>query len=100
MRPASAQSGNRTFRFESLIQPIATKIESAIDECLLSASVTPAQIKRVLLTGGSSQVPLISQTISNKFGAEKIIRPDYFSSIATGLGYVASRITNERNNLS
>lgn len=84
--------------FESLIQPIATKIESAIDECLRSASVTPAQIKQVLLTGGSSQVPLISRIISDKFGAEKIIRPDYFSSIATGLGYVASRITNERKN--
>jgi hypothetical chaperone protein len=77
--------------FENLAGPVAAKIEEAIAESLTLASVKPENISRVLLTGGTSQIPLLSEMVTRIFGAEKIIRPDYFSSVATGLGYVASR---------
>ncbi|HEY0460608.1 MAG TPA: Hsp70 family protein [Pyrinomonadaceae bacterium] len=77
--------------FEGLTSPVAEKIKEAINESLRLASVTPANIKRVLLTGGTSQIPMLSRMVIKIFGEDKIIRPDYFSSVATGLGYVASR---------
>lgn len=77
---------------EEMIAGVVKKIEESVLESLTAASVKPKDIKRVLLTGGSSQVPLINQMAVNIFGEEKILRPDFFSSVATGLGYVASRI--------
>ncbi|HEY8559796.1 MAG TPA: Hsp70 family protein [Pyrinomonadaceae bacterium] len=77
--------------FEDLIDPVAAKIEDAIRESLRAASAKPENIDRVLLTGGTSQIPKLNRMAVEMFGAEKITRPDYFSSVATGLGHVASR---------
>ena len=74
-----------------MIEPVAAKIEEAIYESLRAASVNPGKINRVLLTGGTSQIPMLNEMVIKIFGEDKIIRPDYFSSVATGLGYVASR---------
>ena len=77
--------------FEEVITEIVEKIENSIYDVLSAANVKPPDISRVLLTGGTSQVPLIYKMVVKIFGAEKILRPDYFSSVATGLGYIASR---------
>ncbi len=82
-------------QFEKIIAPTVQNIESLITDCLNAAAAEPFAIKRVILTGGTSQVPLINQAVIKIFGAEKILRPDYFSSVATGLGYAASRL-NEK----
>lgn len=78
--------------FERMIAPTALKIEESIYECLSAAGVEPSGVKRVLLTGGSSQVPLINRSVVKIFGESKITRPDFFASVAAGLGYAASRI--------
>ena len=78
--------------FEEMIAPTAQKIEESIYNCLTAATVKPKDIKRVILTGGTSQVPLLNRSVIKIFGGKKILRPDYFSSVATGLGYVASRL--------
>jgi hypothetical chaperone protein len=90
-RPLDLNEEIALAEFENIIAPVAAKIEDAIDESLALASVKPEAIKRVLLTGGTSQIPMLSRMVANKFGEEKIVRPDYFSSVATGLGYVAAR---------
>lgn len=81
--------------FEDLIAPAAAKIEEAIHDSLTAASVKPENIQRVLLTGGTSQIPMLNRLVIKIFGRDKIIRPDYFSSVATGLGYIASRSSRE-----
>jgi hypothetical chaperone protein len=80
--------------FEEIITSTAQKIEKSIFDTLAAASVKAKDIKRVILTGGTSQVPLLNRSVVKIFGEEKILRPDYFSSVATGLGYVASRLNN------
>ena len=77
--------------FEAIVEPVAARIEAAILESLRAASVKPENINRVLLTGGTSQIPMLNRMVVRLFGENKITRPDYFSSVATGLGYVASR---------
>lgn len=76
--------------FEVIISETVKQIESSILECLKSASIKSADINRVLLTGGSSQVPILNESVINIFGEEKILRPGFFSSVATGLGHIAS----------
>lgn len=78
--------------FERMIAPTVQNIENSIEDSLKNAAAKAADIKRVILTGGTSQVPLINDSVIKIFGAEKILRPDYFSSVATGLGYAASRL--------
>ena len=78
--------------FEEMIASTARKIEESIFNCLATAAINATDIKRVILTGGTSQVPLLNRLVVKIFGEEKILRPDYFSSVATGLGYVASRL--------
>ena len=78
--------------FEETIEAVASAIEAAILECLALASAAPGDIDRVILTGGSSQVPMLDRVVRNIFGDEKIMQPDFFASVATGLGYVASRL--------
>jgi hypothetical chaperone protein len=91
-RPLDLQEKITVTEFEKMISTTAQKTEQAILDCLAAATVKPANIKRVILTGGTSQVPLLNQSVIKIFGEKKILRPDYFSSVATGLGYVASKL--------
>lgn len=79
--------------FEDMIAGVVKKIEESVLDSLTAAAVKPGDVDRVILTGGTSQVPVISQSIIKIFGEEKILRPDFFSSVATGLGHVASRLS-------
>lgn len=78
--------------FEEMIASTVRKIETSVLDALSKASAKSEDVKRVILTGGTSQVPLLNRLVVKMFGEEKIIRPDYFSSVATGLGFVASRL--------
>lgn len=93
-RPLDLNEEITLAEFEEIIAQTAQKIESSIFNCLNAATVKPKNIQRVILTGGSSQVPLLNRLVVKIFGEEKILRSDYFSSIATGLGHVASRLNN------
>ena len=91
-RPLDLQENITVTEFEKMISALARKTEQAILECLATAATKPADIGRVILTGGTSQVPLLNRTVMKIFGGEKILRPDYFGSVATGLGYIAARL--------
>lgn len=75
--------------FESMISETVGKITSSILDTLRAAEVKPAQIDRVLLTGGSAQIPFIRNRVEEIFG-QKIFQQEAFSSVASGLGCVAS----------
>lgn len=91
-RPLDLREDLTVKQFEQAIAQVAENIERSIEDCLTAASVTAKNINRVVLTGGTSQVPLLNRSVVKIFGAEKIYRPDYFSSVATGIGYAASRL--------
>lgn len=93
-RPLDLDEPITVAEFERMIAPTIRTIEKSVLDCLTSASVAPNDIKRVILTGGTSQVPMLNRSMIKIFGAEKILRPDYFSSVATGLGYAASRLND------
>lgn len=71
--------------FESWIAADLSRIASTAMDALAAANVSPAEITRVFLTGGSSLVPAVRETFARTFGAEKLVGGDEFSSVAQGL---------------
>ncbi|CAN5496981.1 Hsp70 family protein [soil metagenome] len=78
--------------FEGISVAIFEQIRVAILDTLNAASVRPDQIDRVLLTGGTSQIPFIQQIVGEIFAKDKIRQPGFFSSVASGLGRLAGQM--------
>lgn len=76
--------------FESWIAADLSRIASTADNALTAANVSPGEITRVFLTGGSALVPAVRETFARKFGAEKLVGGDEFSSVAQGLALMGS----------
>ncbi|HVF18274.1 MAG TPA: Hsp70 family protein, partial [Steroidobacteraceae bacterium] len=71
--------------FESWIAEDLAKIESTANDAIRVAGVSPHEITRVFMTGGSALVPAVRELFAKKFGAEKLVGGDEFSSVAQGL---------------
>ena len=76
--------------FEQMSIDLVDKIRSSADGVISRSGVRPSDIDLVLLTGGSSFIPLVRQVFVDKFGGEKIQHIDAFESVALGLGLHAS----------
>lgn len=77
--------------FEAMANDKFEQVRICIDTTLSRAKVTPEEIDTVLLTGGSSFIPKIQKLFSDKFGTQKLVPMDAFTSVAYGLGISASR---------
>lgn len=71
--------------FEQWIADDLSRIAAKADEAVAVAGVSPAEITRVFMTGGTALVPAVRQVFANKFGADKLVGGDEFSSVAQGL---------------
>ena len=71
--------------FEQWIADDLSRIEATADEAVRAAGVAPSAITRVFMTGGTALVPAVRQVFARKFGADKLIGGDEFSSVAQGL---------------
>ncbi|MBP9817385.1 Hsp70 family protein [Candidatus Shapirobacteria bacterium] len=78
--------------FESSIETELIESEKCIFESITQAGLTPATVDKVILTGGSSQVPMFINQIRHIFGADKIVTSDHFTSVASGLALRAQNL--------
>jgi hypothetical chaperone protein len=76
--------------FEEWIAPELDQIAEGVEAVMRSAAVTPAQIDRVFLTGGTSLVPAVQHIFRNRFGTAKLAAGDEFTSVAKGLALCAA----------
>lgn len=74
-------------QFEEAIQEEVDKIEHAATECIRQAMITPHDIQLVILTGGSTEVPLIQTTFKKLFPNAAISDENKLASVGLGLGY-------------
>jgi hypothetical chaperone protein len=74
--------------FESWIASDLREIQNCVQHVLANAHVTPEQIDRVFLTGGSSLLPALRHAFASVFGAEKVASGDEFTSVARGLALI------------
>ena len=81
----SLVGGVKRAQFEGWIAPELARIEGAVDAALADADLTPAQIDRVFLTGGSSLVPAVRAIFHRRFDPSRIETGAELESIASGL---------------
>jgi len=77
--------------FEEIADDKFNEISRCVDRTLVKAGVNPQDIDSVLLTGGSSFIPKIRRIFLERFGEEKLLPIDAFTSVAYGLGLSAAQ---------
>jgi len=70
--------------FEKMIRPDLDRTIEALHRALESAAVDGTQLDAILLAGGSSRIPLVSQLISAEFGPVPVIDTDPKIAVAIG----------------
>ena len=78
-------------RFESMIQPDIHKTMDAVHKALDGAGLSPSDINQVLLVGGSTRIPYITDRLKEMTGIvpRRDIHPDL--CVALGAGVLAAR---------
>src|SRR4029434_1788306 len=76
---------------EALIRPTLAETVTDLERALRSAGLTPADVDHVLLVGGSSRIPLVSQLVSSGLGRPVAVDAHPKHAIALGAALVAAR---------
>ena len=72
-------------QFESWIKEETDEISRCVDGLLKRTSVDKKNVDKVFLTGGSSFVPAVRRIFEERFGSDRLIVGDEFTSVAKGL---------------
>jgi molecular chaperone DnaK len=80
--------------FEAMIRPALTETIGALRRALDSAKVAPAEVKAVLLVGGSSRIPLVAQLVGAELGRPVAVDAHPKHAIALGAALAASGVTD------
>jgi actin-like ATPase involved in cell morphogenesis len=75
--------------FERMIQTPLAETTKALRRALEGAGVEPTQVKKVLLVGGSSRIPLVAQMVSAELGRPVAVDVHPKHSVAFGAGIAA-----------
>jgi hypothetical chaperone protein len=78
--------------FESMIRPELDVVKRTIAEAMTAAKVTEAEVDRVLVTGGSGQIPAFRSDLAAAFGETRLEQRDAFTAVVHGLGVRARQI--------
>jgi molecular chaperone DnaK len=76
--------------FEALIRPALLDTVSMLERALRSADVDAAALTAVLLVGGSSRIPLVSQLLTERLGAPVGLDLHPKHAVALGAAHLAS----------
>lgn len=75
--------------FEGLVRPVLTQAIDALHRALNSAGIAPDDLHAVLLAGGSSRVPLVSELVANELGRPVAVDAHPKQIVAMGAAYAA-----------
>ena len=78
-------------QFEKVIENQTIKILTSVHECINLASINPDAVGLIVLTGGSTMVPYIRNTLCNVFSNATVSDGDRMSSVGLGLALDAGR---------
>ncbi|MDR2901689.1 MAG: Hsp70 family protein [Lactobacillales bacterium] len=78
-------------QFNNDIASIVHKIRTALINCLKTANIDNEDVDLVILTGGSTQVPLVKQIVSDIFPQARLSEKNKFCSVGEGLAYDSQR---------
>lgn len=78
-------------QFEESIRSEVNKISNAATECIRQAGIRNEEIELVILTGGSTEIPLIQEVFKKLFPNAALADENKLSSVGLGLGYDSQR---------
>lgn len=78
-------------QFENIIHPQIDELKDTVLGTVKDAGVPSDKIDSIFFTGGSTQIPIIRQTIQTIFPNAKVVKGDVFNSVGTGLILDAKR---------
>jgi hypothetical chaperone protein len=73
------------------IRTTVVRVQNAVADTLISAGVASSQITALFLTGGSSAIPLLKDSMLSMFPSASVIGGDMFGSVGLGLALDARR---------
>lgn len=78
--------------YEEMIRPLIESTLESVSQALGDAGKTPADIDAVLLVGGSTRTPLVSEVLTERMGSRprQEVHPDL--CVALGAGLLAGRL--------
>lgn len=78
--------------FEEAITADTDRVFSSMDECLNKAQITSDKVDLVILTGGSTELPIINQIVAQRFPKAVLSQGNKLDSVGLGLAYRAANI--------
>ncbi|MGN9911808.1 outer membrane protein assembly factor BamB family protein [Phytohabitans sp. LJ34] len=82
--------------FEAMIGPALSETVAATGRALRSAGVAAGDLRSIVLAGGSSRIPLVSQLLGAEFGRPVTLDPHPEHSIALGAAATTGPVTPPR----
>ena len=79
----------RRSEFAELIARPLRKMRATLGEAEAAAGLAPQDIHCVLTTGGTCLIPAVRRMLEERYGPDRILHRDTFTSVATGLAIVA-----------
>ena len=77
--------------FEESIANEVEKVSASAQACIRLSGVKPSDIQLVILTGGSTEIPLVQSTFRKLFPSARIADENKLSSVGLGLAYDSER---------
>ena len=68
------------------------RLAGAVDECLSRAGVSPADVELLILTGGSTEIPMVRDVISERISQAKVVSCNTFGAVGLGLAQEAASL--------
>ncbi|MEM2119281.1 MAG: molecular chaperone DnaK, partial [Candidatus Bathyarchaeia archaeon] len=86
-------------KLENLVQPIVQKTEKTIIKALEDAKLTPKDIDKIILIGGTTRMPLVQRFVEQIMGKPVERGVDPMECVAVGAAIQAAVITGEVKDL-
>ncbi|WBB65151.1 Hsp70 family protein [Micromonospora sp. WMMD812] len=83
-------------QFEEMIRPAVQATVELLDRTVRSAGLRPAELDAVLLTGGSTRIPLVGELLTAAFPVPIEVEPDPQLTAATGAALAACQVMSPR----
>ena len=80
----------RRDELEDWLAPDLERMGACVDRLTERSGVTPAEVDRVFLTGGSSRVPCVRELFARRFGGDKLRGGRELTTVARGLALLAA----------
>ena len=78
--------------YRESVTPTVEEVMGTMMEVFKQSQLDPSKVDQVILTGGTSQFPLIREKLRDIFGQDKLVEHNIYQSVVNGLGQYAIRM--------